>query len=398
MARILVHALAATAGGGANYLRNFLARVGVRGAAHEWLVLAPADLEGVVETQNVKVQRGGAGRGAVRRVYYDQIRLRQTIREQGIDLVLATGNFGMLRPPVPQVLLNRNALYFSREHLWELRRRAEFRELLNTMMRRRLALASIAGSSCNVVPTFSFMQDIRASLPRLPGDRIEVIPHGFDRARFVRPGATLEPGIAAKLRREPGLRRILMVSHYNYFRNFETVLRAVAKLRDRSKHPVELVLTTTLGAGLKDHRYDTTEAARLVEEAKLESVVTMLGAVPHGELHPLYRSADVVVCPSYAESFGHPMVEAMASGRPIVASDRGVQREMCGEAAVYFSVFDPDHLASRLEQVLGDEALAGRLAANGERRAADFCWEKHFDGLLAAIERTLVGARPKVAA
>ncbi|HVJ82766.1 MAG TPA: glycosyltransferase family 1 protein [Planctomycetia bacterium] len=398
MARILVHALAATAGGGANYLRNFLARVGACGATHEWLVLAPAELEGVAETPHVRILRGGAGRGAVRRVYYDQIRLRQVIREEEIELILATGNFGMLRPPVPQVLLNRNALYFSREHLWELRRRGEFRELLNTMMRRRLALASIAGSACNVVPTHSFMQDVRASLPRLSGDRFETIPHGFDRAKFARPGATLAPEIASKLRREPGLRRILMVSHYNYFRNFETLLRAVAVLRERLKQPIELVLTTKLGKGVKDHRYDTSEAARLVEEAKLENVVTMLGAVPHGELYPLYRSADVVVCPSYAESFGHPMVEAMASGRPIVASDRGVQREMCGDAAVYFSVFDPQHLASRLEQVLGDEALAKRLATNGERRADDFSWEKHFDGLLETIGRTLVASRPRVAA
>ena len=62
MARILVHALAATAGGGANYLRNFLARVGVRGAMHEWLVMAPSELEGVADSPHVRIQRGGAGR------------------------------------------------------------------------------------------------------------------------------------------------------------------------------------------------------------------------------------------------------------------------------------------------------------------------------------------------
>jgi len=55
----------------------------------------------------------------------------------------------------------------------------------------------------------------------------------------------------------------LLASHYNYFRNFETVLRALAIARKRASRPLELVLTTTLGIGRRDHGYDTTEAARV---------------------------------------------------------------------------------------------------------------------------------------
>src|SRR5215213_4290642 len=161
MARILVHALAATAGGGANYLRNFLARLGELGTGHDWLVMVPGDGEFSSQAANVRILKHKSGRGAFRRVYHDQIALRRLIKDESVDLILATGNFGMLRPPVPQILLNRNALYFSKEHLWELRRRGEFRELLNTVMRRRLALASIADSVCNVVPTHAFASDIR---------------------------------------------------------------------------------------------------------------------------------------------------------------------------------------------------------------------------------------------
>jgi glycosyltransferase involved in cell wall biosynthesis len=83
------------------------------------------------------------------------------------------------------------------------------------------------------------------------------------------------------------------------------------------------------------------------------------------------------------------MVEAMASGRPLVASDRGTHREVCGDAAVFFSVFDPSHLANRLQQVLTDDALAARLAANGVRRAQDFSWAKHFNQLLAVLDGSL---------
>lgn len=381
MARILVHALAATAGGGANYLRNFLNRLGALGAAHEWLAMVPADGEFTSPAANVQVVKHKSGRGAFRRIYYDQIALRRFIKDERVDLILATGNFGMLRPPVPQVLLNRNALYFSKEHLWELRRRGEFRELLNTLMRRRLALASIADSVCNVVPTHAFADDIRESLPNVPDDRFYVIPHGFDHAAF--------RGPAASPKKRTGVKRILMVSHYNYFRNFETLIRGVAVLRKTSPTPIELVLTTKLGKGLKDHRYDTTGAAELVESLGLTDCTTLLGTVPHHELEELYRSADVAVCPSYAESFGHPMVEAMAMGVPVVASDRKLQREICGDAAVYFSTFDPGELATRLQDVLFDADLAEKLSAAGPPRAAAFSWERHFRELLGVLDSAL---------
>jgi glycosyltransferase involved in cell wall biosynthesis len=117
----------------------------------------------------------------------------------------------------------------------------------------------------------------------------------------------------------------------------------------------------------------------------------MLGPLPHELLYPLYQRADLVVCPSYAESFGHPMVEAMASGKPIVASDRPEHREVCGAAALYFGVFDPTDLAERIEAVLVDRALSERLADHGRQRARDFSWDKHFAALLETVEATLQG-------
>ena len=382
MARVLVHALAATAGGGANYLRNFLGRLGDLGRDHEWLVVVPCDGEFGSKADNVRVMKHKSGRGAFRRVYYDQIALRGLIKNEGVDLILATGNFGMLRPPVPQVLLNRNALYFSKEHLFELRRRGEFRELLNTLMRRRLALASIGDSVCNVVPTHAFAADIRESLPNIPFDRFFTVPHGFDHSAF-------QAGVGPVASKDESVRRILMVSHYNYFRNFETVLRGFAELRKTGANRVELVLTTKLGKDVKDHRYDTSEAAKIVESLDIAQSVKMLGTVSHDQLAPLYRSADVVVCPSYAESFGHPMVEAMAMGRPIVASDRKLQREMCGNAAVYFSTFDHEDLAAKLNSVLSNSSVAESLSNAGPQRAAQYSWERHFRELVGVLDVAL---------
>ncbi|MGL4461624.1 MAG: glycosyltransferase, partial [Planctomycetia bacterium] len=256
MARILVHALAATAGGGVTYLRSLLRHLRTAGSAHEWLVLAPESAPLPDDLgPNVELLYAPPGRGAVRRVWTDQVWLRQTIHRRGIQALLATGNFGMLHPPAPQVLLNRNALYFSGEHMRQLLKRGDVRELMNIVLRHRLALASIRNSAVNVVPTQAFADEIQSWLPELGAHRFRVVPHGFDHEKFVRPDAELDPELASRLNDEPDVKRILLVSHYNYFRNFETVFQGVAELKKRLKTPVELILTTKIGFGLKDHRY-----------------------------------------------------------------------------------------------------------------------------------------------
>jgi len=92
-----------------------------------------------------------------------------------------------------------------------------------------------------------------------------------------------------------------------------------------------------------------------VRQLKLSREVVELGAVPYSALHHLYRSCDVYATPAYAETFAHPLVEAMASGLPVIASDLAVHREICGEAAVYFPRFAPESLAERIMQVCGSD-------------------------------------------
>jgi glycosyltransferase involved in cell wall biosynthesis len=378
--RILVHSLAATAGGGRTYLRNILRQIQADSAGFEWIVLLPASSKDEPPRADhlacIRPDRSASG---LRRVLFDQLELKSVLRRERIDAILATGNFGMFRPPVPQVLLNRNALYFSREHVRELRRRGEYGQALGTALRRRIAVQSILASTVNVAPTRAFADDIQRWLGR-DDVVVDAIPFGFDHA-----AAPSKPVRT----RTAGVRRILMVSHYNYFRNFDILLEAFARLVRSRSDPTELVLTTILAEGRREHRYDSTASARRLHSLGVADRVRMLGTVPHDELGGLYAEADVVVCPSYAESFGHPMVEAMAHGRPVVASDRPVHREVCGPAALYFSTFDPEHLAFRIHQILDDGALANRLAAAGRERARRFSWNAHYSGLVRAIQRAL---------
>ena len=88
-----------------------------------------------------------------------------------------------------------------------------------------------------------------------------------------------------------------------------------------------------------------------------------LGAVPYSLLHQVYRECDIYVTPAYAESFAHPLVEGMASGSPIVASDLAVHREICQDAAIYFQRFSPAELADQICRVAAENAVQTAVAS-----------------------------------
>jgi glycosyltransferase involved in cell wall biosynthesis len=122
--------------------------------------------------------------------------------------------------------------------------------------------------------------------------------------------------------------------------------------------------------------------------------VVELGTVPYRSLHHLHRACHIYVSPAYTETFAHPLVEAMSSGLPVVASDLPVHREICRDAAMYFPCFSPDALAERVMQIHQSPELAETLSRNGLNRAQDFRWDTHVDRLLA-LAQELVSANPK---
>jgi glycosyltransferase involved in cell wall biosynthesis len=111
------------------------------------------------------------------------------------------------------------------------------------------------------------------------------------------------------------------------------------------------------------------------------------GFVPHDELQRLYARAAVVACPSRREGFGVACLEAMAHGRPVVATAVGGLRDLVvdGETGLVVPPRDPGALRSALERLLADRELRRRLGAAGRERALErFSWESVTDATLAA--------------
>lgn len=114
---------------------------------------------------------------------------------------------------------------------------------------------------------------------------------------------------------------------------------------------------------------------RLLEQLQLDGAIVHYRALPEGELAALYRHAALVLQPSEREGFGLPVIEALACGAPVLASDIPPLREAGGEAALYAAVGDLARWRSLAQQVL--EGQLQHCAEHGRQQARRFTWRRH---------------------
>jgi glycosyltransferase involved in cell wall biosynthesis len=131
----------------------------------------------------------------------------------------------------------------------------------------------------------------------------------------------------------------------------------------------QLVLAGSAGFGAK-------EIMRQIESSPRRDSIRVLGYVTEQELAGWYARARVFAFPSLDEGFGMPVLEAMAAGVPVVASNRSAVPEVCGTAALLVDPEDTEALGRALNRVIQDKELADDLISRGRLRAAEFTWEQ----------------------
>ena len=380
---LFVNALAASAGGGLTYVRNVLPYLATEPDLHVTVALGAGlrnEFDGFSGIDFVRLEIPAA-----RRFWYEQSALSALLRSCHADVLLSAGNFALRKSPVPQILLSRNSIYTSTDFYRDLLSRHEYRLWLDTHFRGVIAKRSIRWADITVAPSEAFAADLR----RWTGRRVLAIHHGFDHAAFTADSSALPGEVEEKLRTADGALKLLFVSHYNYYRNFETLIRALPLLRGRAGgRAVKLLLTCNLVAGKNPGAYRPDAAAELVRKLGVSDMIVELGAVPYRHLHHLYRRADVYVTPAYTETFAHPLVEAMAMALPVIASDLAVHREICGDAAAYFSRFSETSLASVVAQIVRSPDTSKKMMASGLERSRQFSWKNHVKEILALARKS----------
>lgn len=177
---------------------------------------------------------------------------------------------------------------------------------------------------------------------------------------------------------------VLAVGNLHPRKNIPRLIRAVAAVRNAGLHDLPLVLV-----GQRGWRAEEVDAA--VEAVDGSAWVRFAGFVDDDTLQALYGAARVVAYPSLYEGFGLPVLEALACGAVVVASNAAAIPEAAGAAAILVDPTRDEALVKGLLRAATDESLRTRLATAGPRHAAGFTWDRCAEQTVAAY-RAAIGA------
>jgi alpha-1,3-rhamnosyl/mannosyltransferase len=297
--------------------------------------------------------------------------LPQAMRRGRVDLLHAPSYTAPFWAPAPVVVTVHDVSYARRPEYFPYRRDA---------LRRAFYRRSAVGATLVVTDSTFSASEIRAAYG-IPSDRIVVVPLGVDASFHATPAAACEPGA-------PPAPFVLHVGDLHERRNLPMLVEAV--LAARSRTPALAQLTLML-AGID--RGVGPSLTALAAASGAPDAVQLLGAVDETRLRALYRGAFALTYPSLYEGFGLPLIEAMASGLPVLASQAASIPEVVGTGGLLLDAHRAGDWTDALVRLATDTALAADLRARGRSRAATFTWKRTAEMTLEVYKRAVRDGR-----
>jgi len=323
-------------------------------ASEYFTALAPACRQVVFTTRRGSLSR--LARGILRSVGIDLVKM--AVDNLGVDLVHTPyTNVRSYRFRSPQVV---TFLDLQHEYFPEFFSERE-------LQRRRRKFQQAAHIATRIIAISRFTKDCLVELYGVEPGRIHVVHLASNPSYCIRSD---QRELAAVRKRYGLIRPFLFYPAATWpHKNHAMLLEALKIIVERHNFSGELVLT-----GIASHHHETVR--RSIAELGLTDQVRILGYLPYDDIPYLYNLARLLVFPSLHEGFGIPLVEAMASGCPVVCSDRTSIPEVVGDAGLMFNPESPEEIAVSIWTAWNNQELLSALREKGLRRAADFSWAR----------------------
>ena len=202
-------------------------------------------------------------------------------------------------------------------------------------------------------------------------DKIEIVHPGIDLENY---SQKYEKEELERIRKKYNLpsEYILYLGTIEPRKNIERTIKAFIKYKKEVKDDLKFVIV-----GGKGWKYDN--IMKLIESMGTDIILT--GYIDEEDKVPIYKLAQIFVFPSLYEGFGMPILEAMASGTPVITSNISSMPEVAGNAGMLVDPFNENEIFEAYKKILSDDELKKEMVQKGLEQAKKFEWKKSVEML-----------------
>lgn len=315
----------------------------------------------LIETENFKIRLIDGG-------FYpkwEQISLTKAAKADNVDLLHCTSNTAPLLINIPLVLTLHDIIYMEKSYLQILNGSGTSYQKFGNLYR-RFVVPRIIKNSKKIITVSEFEKRRIADFFKLDGNKLSAVYNGVS-SHF------------KKITDNNDLRRVKekykLPDKFFFFlgntdpkKNTKGVLQALSLFYKENKEEYKLVMLD----------YEKIELDKLITEigdSSLLNKIHLTGYVINTDLPSIYSLSTIFLYPSLRESFGIPMLEAMACGTPVITSNTSSMPEIAGDAACIIDPFKPEDITEAIIKILNNDINKTELIEKGYLQAAKFTWK-----------------------
>ncbi|MBD3238608.1 MAG: glycosyltransferase [Candidatus Moranbacteria bacterium] len=301
----------------------------------------------------------------VKKATWEQLVLPREVKKQGIDVFFTPFNSITKLKNIRHVMTLHDVIWkiYKKQYVNNTRKKIYFEKSFSAVE---------AADEVITVSVFS-KREILKYLDISP-ERITVIKNGVaDYFRYEQNKSKIPKNVKKFGVKDP---YIFYIGGFEKRKNLDLLIKAFAILAKNYQHALENRKLVIAGELWEKENPLVLNVKKLVKELGIEDKVIFLGKVEDQDRAALYSRAELFVFPSLYEGFGMTILEAMAAGCPVLASNISPFKELARDAIDYFNPYRQDELLQEMIRLLTDKELRIELSLRGIERSRSFSWDK----------------------
>ncbi len=336
---------------------------------NEYIIFAKedADINCLKETENFKIETIPAYSYAD----WEQIQLPKALKKSKIDFLHSTCNTSALWQSNPLLLTLHDIIYLEKVDF----NGTAYQNFGN--LYRRFVVPKVINKSTSIITVSHFERDTILERLHLPEEKVQVVYNAV--SDIFHSNYPVEQVNNFRLKHEIPEKFVLFLGNTAPKKNTKGVLTAYVEYCQCTDEPVPMVILD------HDRAYVLTFLTE-INKKHLISHFVFPGYIAPQQMPMMYNAATIFLYPSLRESFGLPILEAMACGTPVISSTSSSMPEVAGGAALLVDPYQEKDIAEGIQKLLSDSIYYSSLVEKGLKRAAEFTWNSSAKALLSIYD------------